>query len=154
MTLNEILLGGGGILIVLLTLFEIAPIKVNPWSALGRAIGRAINGELTTKVDKLADDVGNLREDVKNLENSTRALENKIDENDAIACRSRIIRFGDELYHRQDHTKEHFDQILADITKYQLYCDNHKEFKDTVAEMTIEQIKNTYRNIFLEGKFL
>ena len=40
------LLGGGGLLIVLLTMVEIAPIKFNPWSALAKGIGRAINAEM------------------------------------------------------------------------------------------------------------
>lgn len=46
MSLKEILLGGGGLLAVLLTLVEIAPIKINPWSALAKAIGRAINADV------------------------------------------------------------------------------------------------------------
>lgn len=48
MTITELLSGGGGIvglLLVLLTLVQIAPIKVNPWTAIGKAVGRAINGE-------------------------------------------------------------------------------------------------------------
>ena len=34
---------GGGILLAVLTVIQIAPIKINPWSALAKAIGRAIN---------------------------------------------------------------------------------------------------------------
>ena len=33
----------------LLTLVQIAPIKVNPWTAIGKAIGRAINGDVIEK---------------------------------------------------------------------------------------------------------
>lgn len=43
MTIAELLSGGGGIvglLLVLLTLVQIAPIKVNPWTAIGKAVGR------------------------------------------------------------------------------------------------------------------
>lgn len=35
MTLKEILEAGGGILFVVLTLVQVAPIKVNPWTVLG-----------------------------------------------------------------------------------------------------------------------
>ena len=41
MTITELLSGGGGIvglLLVLLTLVQIAPIKVNPWTAIGKAV--------------------------------------------------------------------------------------------------------------------
>ena len=44
MSLEEILLGGGGVLLAARTLIQVAPIKVNPWSAVAKAIGRAING--------------------------------------------------------------------------------------------------------------
>ena len=52
MTMEEIATGGG-ILLAAMTLIQIAPIKLNPWSALAKAIGRAINGEVITKVDRL-----------------------------------------------------------------------------------------------------
>ena len=53
MSLEEILLGGGGVLLAAMTLIQVAPIKVNPWSAVAKAIGRAINGEVIAKVDQL-----------------------------------------------------------------------------------------------------
>ena len=40
MTLKEILFGGGSALFVLLTLLQLAPIKINPWSAIAKAFGR------------------------------------------------------------------------------------------------------------------
>ena len=43
MTIQEILAGGGGALLVLMTLVQIAPVKINPWSAIAKALGRAIN---------------------------------------------------------------------------------------------------------------
>ena len=44
MSMKEIIGGGGGLLLVLMTLVQIAPVKVNPWSWLARCIGKAING--------------------------------------------------------------------------------------------------------------
>lgn len=41
MTLKEILETGGGVLLIVLTLVQIAPIKVNPWSVIAAALGRA-----------------------------------------------------------------------------------------------------------------
>ena len=49
MTIAQLLTSGGGALFILLTLIQIAPIKVNPWTALARAIGRAINKDVLTK---------------------------------------------------------------------------------------------------------
>ena len=50
MTIAQLLTSGGGALLILLTLIQIAPIKINPWTALARAIGRAINKDVLTKL--------------------------------------------------------------------------------------------------------
>lgn len=154
MELNEIIFSGTGILFIVLSLIQISPIEINPWSTICKFLGNAFNGQLYEKFDNLANDVNNMREDIHKLEATTKQLEEKIDESDAIACRSRIIRFGDELYHKQKHTKEHFDQILSDITQYQLFCENHTNFKDTIADLTIRQITEAYCELFSDGRFL
>ena len=48
---------GSGAIIILMTLIQISPIKINPWSWIGRCIGRAINGEVLEKVETLTRDV-------------------------------------------------------------------------------------------------
>ena len=49
MNINE-LVAGGGVVIVIMTLIQITPIRIDPWSSIARAIGRAINGEVIQKV--------------------------------------------------------------------------------------------------------
>ena len=52
MSLNEILASGGALLLFL-TLVQITPIKVNPWSAVGKIIGngmRVIGEQLSSKI--------------------------------------------------------------------------------------------------------
>lgn len=53
MTLKEIFLSGSGALVVILTLIQISPIKVDPFGALARWIGRALNGDVLKKLDKM-----------------------------------------------------------------------------------------------------
>ena len=131
---------GGGILLAVLTVIQIAPIKINPWSALAKAIGRAINGEVIAKVDQLE----------RNLVGMKAALE----ELDAINCRSRILHFGDETIHGVRHTKEHFDQILRDITTYERYCDDHPNFENNTTVLTSQRIKNIYEDCLKTADFL
>lgn len=154
MRLNEILYGSAGVLVVILTIIQIAPLQVNPWSCIARALGKAFNGDVIAKVDKITEDMSSIKADIHQLEASNKNLEYRIAESDAIACRARIVRFGDELYHKQHHTKEHFEQVLNDITQYQNFCRDHEDFTDTIAEITIEQIKKAYSDLFMERKFL
>lgn len=138
--IKEIVMYGGGLTLVLMTLIQITPIKVNPWTWLGRTIGRAINGEVLDRVDTLANDV--------------RELKDEDAEQWASLSRSHILRFGDELLHGVPHSKEHFDQILLDISKYEAYCDEHPNYKNNIANATIKQIKNTYQKCLDDNKFL
>lgn len=139
MTMEEIATGGG-ILLAAMTLIQIAPIKLNPWSALAKAIGRAINGEVITKVDR--------------LERELLGMKENLEERDAISCRSRILHFGDETIHGVRHTKEHFDQILRDITSYEQYCENHPHFENNTTVLTSRRIKDIYEECMATADFL
>lgn len=140
LNLEEILLGGGGVLLVAMTLIQVAPIKVNPWSAVAKAIGRAINGEVIAKVDQ--------------LERDLEAMKAAQEERDAISCRSRILHFGDETIHGVRHTKEHFDQILRDITNYEQYCEEHPHFENNTTVLTSQRIKDIYEDCLAKADFL
>ena len=140
MSVEEILLGGGGALVAVMTLIQVAPLKINPWSAVAKAIGRAINGEVIAKVDQLEQDLKDMKADQE--------------ERDAISCRSRILHFGDETIHGVRHTKEHFDQILRDITTYERYCDNHRNFENNTTVLTSKRIKDIYEDCLEKADFL
>lgn len=133
------LYGGGG-LFILMTLIQISPIKIDPWTWIFRAIGKLLNGEVLEKVDALSKDVQKNKEDD--------------DEQWALLSRSHILRFGDEILHGTSHSKEHFDQILLDITKYENYCESHPKFLNNIANATIKQIKDTYQKCLDENNFL
>ena len=53
MSVQDIVLAGGGGVFVLLTLLQIAPIKINPWSAIAKTVGRAINAEVLKELDEM-----------------------------------------------------------------------------------------------------
>ena len=140
MSVQDLLLPCGGLLIILLTLIQIAPIKINPWSAIAKTLGRAINKEMMDKLESLD-------KEMKQLRDAT-ARES------ALNCRVRIIHFGDETLHGQKHTKEHFDQILRDIDKYEHYCSTHPEFENNVTVLTSARIKEIYQKRLADGDFL
>lgn len=132
--------GGCSILIVLLSLIQISPIKWNPWSSILKKIGKMMNEDLSTKVTK--------------LENGLTALQKSCDEKAMNDCRTRILRFNDEILHKQRHSKEHFDQIITDISNYELYCEKHPDFKNNIAKLAIENVEATYAKCLNEKSFL
>ena len=136
----EVVLGGGGLLVLVMTLIQIAPIKINPWTWLARKFGQAINAELITKIDKLEKNVDGLRAECE--------------ERDATLSRTHILRFGDEILHGTSHSYEHFLQVMRDIDAYEDYCDEHPGYLNNVADVTIDLIRKTYKECFDKKNFL
>lgn len=140
MTIEEILLSGGGGLVLLLSLIQIAPININPWSSILGWIGKQVNKELLSQMERMQSEIDTIRDESREVH--------------AKDCRVRILRFADEIYLGTPHSHEHFKQILGDITHYEQYCDKHPEFENQIAVAAIEQIKETYNTRLRKHDFL
>jgi len=137
MTLKEIFLNGGGALVIILTILQIAPIKIDPWGAIARWIGRALNGDVLKKLDELEDGQAETR---VQLEEHIRVD----DERDANSRRRDILNFNVELMRGKNYTHEHFVDMLTEIDEYERYCEEHPGYKNNRAVMAIANIKRVY----------
>ena len=140
MTAKDILLSGGGLLFALLSLVEVAPVKWNPWSALAKAVGRAINADL-----------------MQELAATKTALEKHIqidDERNADAHRAKILAFNTELLRGIDHTREDFIEVLAEIDRYESYCRTHPDYKNNRARHAVANIGRVYDDRLAKHDFL
>lgn len=121
------------------TLVQIAPIKINPWSWVGRTLRKVIIGDIDEK----------LREISKKVDK----IEDTINERDAVLARTHILRFNDELYNNVKHSRDYFLQTLEDIDNYEKYCEAHPDFKNSRTTMAEQNIKEVYQRLFAEHKF-
>ena len=140
MNIHEWIIGGGGLLAVLLTLVQIMPRKINQWSAIAKAVGRAVDADVLRELDTV-----------------TRKLDTHIrvdDERNADSYRTRILQFNNELLREIMHTREDFIEILAVIDDYERYCREHKEYKNNRAVCAIENIKRVYMERLQKHDFL
>lgn len=115
-----------GMAVIVLSIVQISPIKINPWTKIARVIGRALNAE------------------IKEI----------IEENEATDRRYRILRFDDEVRHHVKHTEEHFNQILGDIDHYEKYCASHPNFPNNKGVSAVKNIKSTWEKCKNENSFL
>lgn len=104
--------------------------------------------------DKLSDSIAKLETKLDTANNLIVELKTSSGEGMAYTWRYRILRFDDEIRHDEKHTKEHFDQILEDITKYENYCRDHKDFPNNKAVLAIKNIKDVYQRCTDENSFL
>lgn len=137
MTLRDILLGGGGGLVVLLTLIQISPIKIDPWTAIASAIGRALNKDVLDQLKILEDEQQKLKAEVASQKDIS-------DKREADGWRADILRFNMELVKHTKHTREDFIEILDIIDKYEKYCDAHKDYENNRAVHAVANIERCY----------
>lgn len=147
MNIQEILLNGGGLLVVLLTLIQIAPIKVNPWSTVAKAVGRLINAEV---LKELAEVRAAQAETQRRLDGHIHVD----DERDADRHRESILQFNNELLREIPHTQEDFIEVLAKIDAYEKYCTDHPEYPNSRAVHAIANIGRVYDDRLKKHDFL
>ncbi len=140
MSIKELLTGGGCLILALMTLVQIAPIKVNPWTALGNAIGRAVN----------ADVMRELAEVKKKLDGHITMDDRRV----ADGHRTRILHFNNELLREIKHTKEEYLEALSEIDAYEQYCEEHPEYPNNRAVLAIENIRDNYKERLQKHDFL
>ena len=134
MSLQELLTGGGGLLLAAMTLVQIAPVKLNPWSWLAKAVGRAMG--------------------LDSIEKKLDAHIEMDDRRTADGHRARILHFNNELLRGIEHTKEEFIEALAEIDAYEHYCADHPEYPNNRAVLAIENIRSNYRERLQQHDFL
>lgn len=140
MPLDKILTYSGGGFLLLLTFIQLAPVKLDPWSAIARWVGKAINGEVLGKLGHLE-----------------RRLDEHIDtddKRDADSHRVKILQFNNELLRSIDHTKEEFIEVLAEIDAYEKFCNDHPDYPNNRAVLAIENIRENYKERLKKHDFL
>ncbi len=140
MNIQQILGGGGGAVLILMTLIQIAPVKVNPWSWLARTIGKAINADVSVRLSEIE-----------------KKLDGHIDMDDkrtADGHRAQILHFNNELLRPISHTKEEFIEVLAKIDAYEKYCEAHPDYPNNRAVLAIENIREIYKDRLKKRDFL
>lgn len=130
-----------------MSIVQIAPIKINPWTWIARQIGKAINGDLIHEIHALETDVKNIKQDMSDVREEAK-------EREATARRARILHFGDKILHDSKVSKEYWNSILMDISFYMRYCSEHPYYMNNVAEETIKHIEATYQKCLNENNFL
>lgn len=137
MNIKEIILGGGGVMVVLLTLLQIAPIKIDPWSALAGALGRAMNRDVLRELEEVK----------ARQQQAQEVLDDHIrvdDERNADEHRNRILQFNNELLRDIPHTREDFIEVMTEIDHYERYCEEHPQYENNRAVHAIANIGRVY----------
>lgn len=141
-----------GIVILVLTIIQISPIKIDPWKRLARFIGKALNQEVMERQNEIQKESQEYR---KKNDKQIKEIKDDLNKTKAEDARNRILRFGDEIKSKQiRHSEEYYNQILSDITDYERYCHEHPNFKNERTIATEKIIRGEYEEHIRNNDFL
>lgn len=147
MSIAELLASGSGALFLLISLVELSPIKVNPWSAVARWVGRIANRDVLAVLDEIRSaqiDTQQRLDDHIKADN----------ERTADMHRAKILAFNNELLRDIPHTKEEFTEILAEIDGYEAFCRENPDYQNNRATHAIANIGRVYDERLQRHDFL
>ena len=120
------------------TIFEIAPIKISPWSWLFKKIGSLINGEIIRKMDQMEKDIAIIKRDQE--------------EDNAENMRHRILSFARGCRKHEHHDAEEWNIIMSLIKKYETYVIERK-IDNGVMEENIKYLRELYHERLINNDF-
>lgn len=104
--------------------------------------------EILTAIRAIKADMEEIKNEVETVKEGVRKtideVKDEIVEESVIQSRVRILRFADEMICNKKHTKDHFDQTMLDITRYEKYCDTHPDFVNDMTASSVKVIRESF----------
>lgn len=113
-----------------------------------------LEDDKTGKDEEILAAIGEIKKELASIKYDIQTVREEGEEGRIVECRIRILRFSDEILHGAIHSKDHFDQILIDIGKYEKYCSDHPRFENGITKSSISMIKDTYTDRLKKNDFL
>ena len=113
------------LLILLLSLIQIAPVKLNPWDSILGWIGKKTQGEMRKQIT-------DLKKQVTDIWISSH--------------RQSILTFARECRADIDHDAEEWNHILSIADEYEVYCSTHS-VSNGVVKADTRYIRDLYQDL-------
>ena len=81
-------------------------------------------------------------------------LNEKVDRNQAIHCRTHILRFSDEIRNHgvKFHSEESYRQQIIDCDTYDAYCREHPDFSNGLTIIASKYIRDEFTKLYTERR--
>lgn len=136
---NSISINQGFWLVLVFTLVEIAPIKINPWGTLFRYIGKVANSELIEKVDEMQGNMKRLKRDFE-----LKCADDK---------RWDILDFANACRNGRKHDQEEWKHVVDQLKEYETYVEQNKIDNGVIEEDT-KYLRELYQEKLSNNDFL
>ena len=132
--------------VALMSVIEVSKIKINPWTFLFNAIGKAINKELETELKALKEEVTELKKD-NEQEKRERA------QDACFSYRNTIINDANRLRKGEQFTRSKYNTLIEMHSRYNALVDKNKLPND-VLEFDYEYIMERMRQADENGELM
>lgn len=127
------------VIIAIPTIIQITPIKINPWSALFKWIGKLITNNACNKLDSLVTQMDK--------------LEKTIDANEKDRIRWEILDFANSCRNDRKHSRDEFQHIVDLNDKYKALLKKTND-SNGVFDIEFKYIKDLYAERLEKNDFL
>lgn len=118
------------VLILLFSLIQIAPVKLNPWDTIFGWFGSKLNGKTEAELKELKKQVCDLW---------------------ISSHRQSILTFARECREQVEHDGEEWAHVLSMADEYEIYCQKNT-VSNGVVKADTEYIRNLYQELSREHK--
>lgn len=129
--------------LIAMGLIEVSKVKINPISWLCNLLFK-----------KIIEEIKETRKETQSLREEFDRFKKEQAFNEATASRRRILRFNDEAVFGLKHTREHFDEIIADIDNYESFCRENPDYQNNKGKMAMSNIKSIYQKCINDNTFV
>ena len=105
-------------------------------------------------VRDVAGEIGIIKADLYELKQNNKDQDAARAKDKALEARRRILQFADEIRRGVQHSMEHFNNVLEDITSYKEYCRAHEDFQNDKAVRSIQRIEEVFDECMRNNDFL
>ena len=134
------------IVILLLSLVQITPIKINPWTSLVVWIGNIITQPVQDELKGVGNKLDNVEKDLSEFKKEQ-------EEKDANDTRRFVFDFANACRNGRLHTRKQWNFVLTQIDEYEDYVEK-KGIKNGVFKGEDEYLRERYKSRLVKNDFL
>lgn len=157
MTIKEIVEGvainNGVLAVVVLTLIQIAPIKINPWSSILKLLKKFVFWVSRVSLAPIINKMDEINKKVDNVQSEINIVKKEFEIKNANDWRWDILDFFNSSRNNRPHSKEEWDHAIDQVKKYERHVEIHG-IDNGVLEEASNWLRKEYQEHIDKNDFL
>ena len=141
------------LLVVILTLIQIAPIKINPWSFIYKLFYKFVCWVSRVSLAPVLNKMDEIDKKVDTMQTEIEVVKKEFEIKNANDWRWDILDFFNSSRNNRPHSKEEWEHALDQVKKYERHVEIH-EIDNGVLEEASKWLRAKYQEHLMQNDFL